>query len=102
LLALGEFNNAVFRFDSTGRFLNRFGSQGNEPGQLSAPMSIAVDGQGRVYVGDIWGVEIFDRDGRFLRRMEVEGVPFGLTVDDDGFLWMVNGTQVLKYEVDFE
>jgi len=102
LLALGEFNNAVFRFDSSGRFLNRFGSQGDEPGQLRAPMSIGVDGQGRVYVGDIWGVEVFDRDGRFLRRIEVEGSPFGLTFDDDGSLWIVNGTQVLKYEVDFE
>jgi len=102
LLALGEFNNAVFRFDSSGRFVNRFGSQGDEPGQLRAPMSIGVDGQGRVYVGDIWGVEVFDRDGRFLRRIEVEGSPFGLTFDDDGSLWIVNGTQVLKYEVDFE
>jgi DNA-directed RNA polymerase subunit RPC12/RpoP len=102
LLALGEFNNAVFRFDSSGRFVNRFGSPGDEPGQLRAPMSIAVDGQGRVYVGDIWGVEVFDRDGRFLRRMEVEGSPFGLTFDDDGYLWVVNGTQVSKYEVDFE
>ena len=102
LLALGEFNNAVFRFDSSGRFVNRFGSQGDEPGQLRAPMSIGVDGQGRVYVGDIWGVEVFDRDGRFLRRIEVEGSPFGLTFHDDGSLWIVNGTQVLKYEVDFE
>jgi len=102
LLALGKFNNAVFRFDSDGRFLNRFGSQGDEPGQLRAPMSIGVDGQGRVYVGDIWGVEAFDRDGRFLRRIEVEGSPFGLTFDDEGFLWVVNGTHVSKFEVDFE
>jgi DNA-directed RNA polymerase subunit RPC12/RpoP len=101
LLALGEFNNSVFRYDSTGRFVNRFGSQGDEPGQLSAPMSLAVDGEGRVYVGDIWGVEIFDRDGRFVRRLEIDGVPFGLAFDDDGRLWVVNGTQVMKYE-DFD
>ena len=62
-------------------------------------MSIAVDGQGQVHVGDIWGVEVFGRDGRFVRRMEVDGVPFGLTFDEDGFLWVVNGTQVLKYEL---
>lgn len=99
LLALGVFNDAVFRYDASGRFVNRFGSAGDEPGQLRAPTSIAVDGQGRVYVGDIWGVEIFDRDGRFLRRMEVEGVPFGLAFDEDGFLWVVNGTRVMKYAV---
>ena len=102
LLALGEFNTAVFRYDSSGRFVNRFGSSGDEPGQLRAPMSIAVDGQGRVYVGDIWGVEVFDRDGRFLERLDVEGSPFGLAFDDDGSLWTVNGTQVSKYEIAFE
>src|SRR3972149_1523405 len=52
LLALGEFNNAVFRFDSSGRFVNRFGSQGDEPGLRRAPMSICVGGQGRGYGGD--------------------------------------------------
>lgn len=98
LLALGLFNNGVFRYNSTGRFINRFGSEGDEPGQLRAPGAIAIDGEGRVYVGDIWGVEVFDREGRFVRRMEVEGVPFGLAFDDAGFLWMVNGTQVFKYD----
>jgi hypothetical protein len=99
LLALGEFNSAVFRYDSAGRFVNRFGSSGDEPGQLQAPMSMAVDGQGRVYVGDIWGVEVFDADGRNLKRLEIEGVPFGLAFDDEDYLWVVNGTQVLKYAV---
>ncbi len=100
LLALGEFNDAVLRFDSAGRYLNRFGSAGNEPGQLSAPLSIAVDGQGRVYVGDSWGVEVFERDGRFARRIEVQGPPFGITIDDQGRLWVVNGTQVLQYALE--
>jgi len=100
LLALGRFNNAVLRYDSTGRYINRFGSAGNEPGQLSAPLSIAVDGQGRVYVGDSWGVEVFERDGRFARRIEVEGPPFGITIDEQGRLWVVNGTQVLQYELE--
>jgi len=27
-------------------------------------------------------------------------VPFGLTFDSDGFLWIVNGTQVLKYDIE--
>jgi DNA-directed RNA polymerase subunit RPC12/RpoP len=102
LLALGLFNSAVFRYDAAGRFVNRFGSTGDEPGQFQAPMSITVDGQGRVYVGDIWGVAIFDRDGRFLTQMKIEGVPFGLAFDNDGFLWIVNGTQVMMYAVDLE
>jgi hypothetical protein len=100
LLALGEFNEAVFHFGPDGRFLNRFGAAGDEPGQLRAPLSIAVDGQGRVYVGDIWGIEIFELDGRFVRRMDVEGSPYGLTVDTAGHLWVVNGTQVAEYALE--
>ena len=100
LLALGEFNEAVFHFAPDGRFLNRFGASGDEPGQLRAPLSIAVDGQGRVYVGDIWGIEIFELDGRFVRRMDVEGSPYGLTIDTAGHLWVVNGTQVAEYALE--
>jgi len=101
LLALGEFSTAVFRFDSDGRFVNRFGSEGDEPGQLSAPRSIAVDGKGRVYVGDMGGVEVFGGDGRFIRRVEVDGPAYGLTLDADGRLWVANGTYVRQYEVTF-
>jgi DNA-directed RNA polymerase subunit RPC12/RpoP len=97
LLALGGFNDAVFRYDAGGHFVNRFGSAGDEPGQFRATLSLAVDGQGRVYVGDAWGVEVFERDGRFVQRVEVEGPPYGLTLDDDGRLWVVNGTQVRQY-----
>jgi hypothetical protein len=100
LLALGQFHESIFRFGPDGRFLNRFGTAGDEPGQLRAPLSIAVDGQGRVYVGDIWGVEVFDLSGRYLDRIEMDGTPFGLSVDAQGHLWVVNGTQVLEYEVE--
>jgi predicted RNA-binding Zn-ribbon protein involved in translation (DUF1610 family) len=100
LLALGQFHESIFRFGPDGRFLNRFGTAGDESGQLRAPLSIAVDGQGRVYVGDIWGVEVFDLSGRYLDRIEMDGTPFGLSVDAQGHLWVVNGTQVVEYEVE--
>jgi len=99
LLALGVFSTAVFRYDSAGHFVNRFGSAGDQPGQLSAPQSIAVDGQGRVYVGDMGGVEVFDGDGRFVQRVEVEGPAYGLTLDADGRLWVVNGMYVRQVGV---
>ncbi|HEX8188693.1 MAG TPA: hypothetical protein VF586_10090, partial [Pyrinomonadaceae bacterium] len=57
---LGEFNDAVFKFSPEGRFMTRFGGDGDEPGQLRAPSAIAVDNKGRVYVADIKGVQVFD------------------------------------------
>ncbi len=88
LWALGVFSTAVFRFDEKGGFVNRFGSPGDEPGQLSAPWSIAVDGKGRVYVGDMSGVQVFRSDGRFVGRIEVEGPPYGVFIDPGGRLWV--------------
>ena len=100
LLALGRFNESIFRFGPDGRFLNRFGTAGDEPGQLRAPLSLAVDGQGRVYVGDIWGVEVFDLSGRYTGRIEMDGTPYGLSVDAQGHLWVVNGTHVLEFAIE--
>ncbi len=99
LWVLGEFSSAVFHFDGEGRFLNRFGSAGDEPGQLSSPQSIAVDGKGRIYVGDFSGVQVFGEDGRLIGRVEVEGPCYGLFIDPGGRLWVANGTTVRQYEV---
>jgi len=43
---LGTFNNAVFKFGPNGKYINKFGSDGDEQGQFRAPDAIAVDGQG--------------------------------------------------------
>lgn len=97
LFGLGTFNETVVVFSPQGQYLNRVGSEGDEPGQLSAPSSIEVDGQGRIYVGDIDGVEVYQPDGRHLATIEVEGFPFGLAFAADGRLLVVNGTEVAWY-----
>ena len=40
----------VMIFDRELRFLKEFGYRGLEPGSLIAPMELAADGNGRVYV----------------------------------------------------
>jgi uncharacterized Zn finger protein (UPF0148 family) len=97
IYALGTFNNAVFRFTPEGKFVNRFGSQGDEPGQFRAPWSIAVDGQGRVYVGDFKGIQVFDGDGRYLDLIKVDGPAFGLAFNDQNELFVAARHQVIKY-----
>ena len=90
--------NAVFRFSPDGRFLNRFGSAGEEPGQFRALHSIAVDGKGRIYVSDNKGIQVFDSDGRYIDVFQVEGhVAFGLVFNDKNELFVAARTQVIKY-----
>ncbi|HKG13783.1 MAG TPA: hypothetical protein VKB12_10600 [Pyrinomonadaceae bacterium] len=97
MYGLGTFNDAVFKFSPDGRFLTQFGGDGDEPGQFRAPGAIAVDNQGRVYVADIKGVQIFDPNGRYLDTIKVKGAASGLAFNDRGELLVVARTQVLKF-----
>lgn len=99
IFALGTFNNAVFKFSPEGKYLNRFGGEGDQPGQFRAPEAIAVDGQGRVYVSDFKGIQIFDGEGRYLDFIKVDGFPFGMTFNDRNELFVATGKKVIKYEV---
>jgi DNA-binding beta-propeller fold protein YncE len=79
---LGTFNNAVFKFSPDGRYLNKFGGEGDGPGKFLAPLAIAVDGQGRIYVSDSGtGIQVFDQDGAYLgsfSNLSENGVVFGM------------------------
>jgi DNA-directed RNA polymerase subunit RPC12/RpoP len=97
IYALGRFNGAVFKFTRDGKFVTRFGSQFDEPGQFRSPTGIAVDGQGRVYVNDSWGIQVFDSDGRYLDLIEVDGPAFALAFNDQDELFVAARHKVIKY-----
>lgn len=99
IYALGRFNNGVFKFGRDGKFINRFGSGGDKPGQLRAAYSIAVDGYGRVYVGDSKGIQVFDTNGRYLTILELKGVAFGMVFNDKNELFVIARDRVIKYSV---
>jgi streptogramin lyase len=99
IYALGRFNNSVFKFGRDGKFINRFASGGDKPGQLRAPYSIAVDGYGRVYVGDMKGIQIFDADGRYLNVITLKGMAFGIVFNDKNELFVIARDYVIKYAI---
>jgi sugar lactone lactonase YvrE len=99
IYALGSFNNGVFKFNPDGKFVNKFGGDGDGQGQFRAPSALAVDGQGRVYVGDFKGIQVFDSDGRYLGLIKVKGAASGLAFNDAGELFVVARSQVHKFAV---
>ena len=99
IYALGRFNEAVFKFARDGKFVTRFGGKGSQPGQLQAAYSIAVDGYGRVYVGDIKGVQVFDANGRYLNTLKPKGMAFGMVFNDKNELFVIARDHVIKYAV---
>ena len=99
IYALGRFNNAIFKFGRDGKYINRFGDAGDQPGQLRAPYSIAVDGHGRVYVGDMKGIQVFDANGRYLSIVNLKGMAFGMVFNDNNELLVIARDHVVKYAV---
>jgi len=57
------------------------------------PHSVAVDNQGRVYVGDRENqrIQIFDSEGKFIQQWTGIGYPYGLVITPDQHVWMVDG-----------
>jgi sugar lactone lactonase YvrE len=97
IYALGGFTNGVFKFRSDGKFLNRIGGPGHQPGQISGASAIAVDGKGRVFVSDTKGVQVFDSDGRYITVFKPEGVASGMAFNDENELLIVSRNKVMKF-----
>jgi len=91
--------NGIFKFARDGKFINRFGSDGDQAGQFRAPYSIGVDGYGRVYVGDMKGIQVFDANGRYLSLINVKGMAFGMVFNDKNELFVIARDHVVKYSV---
>ena len=98
IYALGRFNMGIFK-SARWKIYKRFGSGGDQPGQFRAPYSIAVDGRGRVYVGDIKGIQVSDADGRYLNVITQKGMAFGMVFNDNNELFVIARDRVIKYAV---
>jgi DNA-binding beta-propeller fold protein YncE len=98
------FTEVVFKFDADGKFITRIGSEGDEPGQFRAPTAMAVDNQGRVYVADFGGVDVFASDGRYLDTVPFRGVAFDMAFNDRNELFLMdrNGNRVVQYALQEE
>lgn len=98
IYALSSFSNAVYKFSMDGKYVSKFGSQGTQQGQFTAPQAIAVDPQGRVYVSDFNGIQVFDSEGRYLNRIN-SGLALGMVINDKNELFTAARTQIVKYAV---
>ena len=77
--------------------LGSFGRYGTEAGEFNRPEGIAVDAQDRIYVADSCNhrIQVFDREGRFLRAFGKPGAgrgelsyPYDVCVDAAGRVYV--------------
>jgi tripartite motif-containing protein 71 len=94
-------NNRIVKFDSNGHFITQWGSFGKGNGQFAINDpgfgSVAVSGQGAVYITDTSNarIEKFDLSGQFLSAWGTQGTGDGqfnqvdtLAVDRDGNVYV--------------
>lgn len=94
-----EFENAVFKFSPQGKYLNRFGSQGNGKGQWNVAWSIATDSHGRVYVGETDGILVFDATGSYVDTIaNGQASADDMAFDAQDHLWVVTRDQVNEFQ----
>jgi len=91
--------NAVYKWNSAGVLVAKWGTTGSSNGQLRGAYGVAIFG-GNVYVSEMFNnrVSVFDTDGTFVGKFLTRGSdpgqvvePAGISVDGAGNLYVTDG-----------
>ena len=94
-----QITNRIQKFDSTGGFITKWGSEGSGDGQFYDPYGVAVDSSGNVYVADSYNnrIQKFDSNGDFITKWGSPGsedgqfhYPYGVAVDSSGNVYVAD------------
>lgn len=82
-------NNRIMKFDKDGQYLMQWGSTGGDHGQFRDPHALAMDSQGRLFVGDRTNrrIQIFTQSGEWLATWTQFSGPSGLYIDGNDILY---------------
>mgnify|MGYP003718949539 CR=1 FL=1 len=85
-------NNRIVKFSKDGTFIKSWGKTGYGPGEFRTLHAIAMDAEGRIYVGDRSNnrIQIFDQEGEFLAQWTQFGRPSGIFFDDHGRIFVAD------------
>ena len=85
-------NNRVVKFSKDGTFIKSWGRTGYGPGEFRTLHAIAMDAEGRIYVGDRSNnrIQIFDQEGTFLAQWTQFGRQSGIFFDDHGRIYVAD------------
>ena len=82
-------NNRIVKYNSKGEYILEWGETGSERGQFREPHAIAINSEGKIFVGDRHNsrVQIFDQDGNHLDYWTQFGRPSGLYIDKNDIMY---------------
>jgi ribosomal protein L7/L12 len=101
IYVLSSSNYMVYKFSPEGKYLNKFGGEGDGLGQFSSVQAIAVDDKARVYVSDSNMIRVFDENGRYVDSfgLKPSSVIFGMAFDTSGQLFVTDRERVYKFAI---
>ena len=88
----GNSNARIVKFSKDGKFIKAWGKKGTAPGEFDTPHAIAMDSQGRIFVGDRANnrIQIFDQDGKFIAEWKQFGRPSGIFIDKHDIIYVAD------------
>jgi len=95
IFALDRGDVQVKVFSSSGDPLLTFGSRGQGPGDFGTPGSIGLSSAGHFLINDVENrrIEVFSREGSYLKEWKIEGPGYLIGVDRSGNVFMSKGTR---------
>ena len=84
--------NRVTKYAADGTFLMSWGNTGSAPGEFNVPHTIALDSQGRLFVGDRGNnrIQVFDQQGTFIDVWYQFGRPSGIAIGVDDRIYVAD------------
>ena len=103
-------DHSIKMFDLEGKFISKFGKQGNKDGEFNEPLCLSVNKEGLLIVCDSQNhrVQVFELSGKFVTKFGSEGSgrgelkhPFSTAILSDGRIvvceWNNHRIQVFEH-----
>ena len=86
----GYGNRRVVHFDSSGKYVKQWGTEGEGPGQFALPHAIVADSHGRLYVADRENarIQVFNTGGKLLAVWDKLITPWGFHMTPQDEIWV--------------
>ena len=93
-------NNRIVKYNSKGEYITEWGVTGSERGEFREPHAIALNSEGKVFVGDRYNnrVQIFDQDGKHLDYWTQFGRPSGVYIDKNDTMYVADSESNTGYQ----
>jgi len=93
-------NNRIVKYNSKGVYIMEFGSAGAERGEFNEPHALAINSEGKLFVGDRHNsrVQIFDLEGNHIDQWTQFGRPSGIYIDKNDVMYVADSESNTGYQ----